>query len=96
MRTALIAGICAGLLLANTANACCSYGCCDCSCVTRLSADDADGIMRDLSALLRSRGINPQTIELVVRTDGNQQRVLFQGGDGRVEQPTPARRSGQP
>ncbi|WP_146048659.1 hypothetical protein [Roseibium marinum] len=69
-----------------TANACCGYGCCDCSCVAIMNTADANNIVNEIEALLRKNGYEAQTIDIVVRDD-KQTIVLHKDKGKSVEQP---------
>lgn len=71
---------------APAAQACCDYGCCDCSCIAAVPAPDAQKIMAEITELMREQGINPQAIDLVVKTD-NHTVVLHQTKERGIEQP---------
>lgn len=75
-------------VLATPALACCSYGCCDCSCVAAVPDDHAKRIINELSSILEKEGYDPKTIELTVRHDDGL-IVLQQNESGLIEQPAP-------
>lgn len=56
------------MLAPSFAFACCSYGCCDCSCVTSVPTPIAKQVVEQLQAVLRGAGIEPQVVDLVIKT----------------------------
>lgn len=82
-----LAVIATSTLLPNgEAVACCSYGCCDCGCVSAVPDPVADDVMEKITKLLVEVGYESTNIDLVVRTKNNQ-TVVMRKHDGTVQQP---------
>jgi hypothetical protein len=71
---------------APSAQACCNYGCCNCSCVAAVPPTDAQKLMQQIKDLLRKQGLKPETVDLVVKTQ-DRTVVLHQKRDEKVQQP---------
>ena len=78
-------------LAAGVAEACCGYGCCDCSCVANVAANDADALAAKIRALIKESGYECTSLELVAKTDKGT-IVIQQRTDGTVHQPPTQRK----
>lgn len=77
------------LLIANKeAQACCSYGCCDCSCVSAIPEPVANEVLESITNLLLARGYTPAVIDLSVKTIDNDVIVLHKYDSAPVQQPS--------
>lgn len=83
--------------LTSAASACCSYGCCDCSCVTVLDKAKAEEIMQAVKDVLRSNGADCEPIQLQATLVGREavprsQVVVVQTDrSGSIQQPSSGR-----
>ena len=50
------------------AEACCGYGCCDCSCIARVPQPVADDVMQEIRKLFAAKGYRPSEINVEVKT----------------------------
>jgi hypothetical protein len=76
------------LLMPSMAAACCSVGCCDCSCVAAMSEKQLAAlpqVLAKVEILLKEEGFDPATAELFL--GGKATAELFLGGKAPVATP---------
>jgi hypothetical protein len=82
---------CVAAFAVSPANACCSYGCCDCSCVGIVSQEQAEKLAASVKDACARLGIQASSVDLVVNTDENKV-IAISLKDGATEVAKPGKK----